>query len=572
MKCRLFSFAAVPALLLPLTASAAPYASAVTDAGANISFVLNEPADSVRVVFNEPLPALEMGALAAGPHTFPKGASTSFQIVVEKNAGPGWKSGVLQQISDDTSELVKFTNCLGLAVNRKPDTGKLFGRVYVSCSQNGTAAPVTTPVSPSRAIQEGIYVLNAGLAATELGSGALLGGLTFSTPATGADGASPYRLSVGDKGDLFIADWSDASGSVYKTDGDVANGKNVLGGPTIALKPPLPEGTLHGSIAGMVTSGSEQGGDLKLWVVDEDLQDDPTSATPTMINSIWAWDTAGAPLPIETPPLRFNIDNNIGINFATQTADLAQGPDGTFYKTQRRAAGNESGVFALDADGNTLSSVPPSEEGEPVFGSKGAFQIYSGVSPAADPFLETRGCDVSADGWLALIRSDNAIHLVKVDAGVIDFDSHILLHTKPTTIIGRDIAFDAAGNLYTISSGQSLLRVFSPGGHTRATTSSSGAFTITDVTPAVPAPRMELQPVVTGLTASGADYTLQVTSRLGLASTLTVQRSPDLGSEEEWETLLTTEYTITGDAPNFTVLIKEAARGESRYFYRVRRL
>ncbi|MDB6133973.1 MAG: hypothetical protein JWM59_2216 [Verrucomicrobiales bacterium] len=571
MKSRLFSFAAVPALLLPLTASAAPYASAVTDGGVNISFVLNEPADSVKVVFNEPLPALEMGALAAGPHTFPKGASTSFQIVVEKNAGPGWKSGVLQQISDDTSELVKFANGLGVAVNRKPDTGKLFGRVYVSCSQNGTAAPVTTPASASRTIQEGIYVLNASLAATDLGSGALLGGLTFSNPATGTDGASPYRLSVGDKGDLFIADWSDASGSVYKTDGDVANGKNVLGGPAIALKPPLTEGTLHGSIAAVVTSGSEQGGNLKLWVVDEDLQDDPTSASLDMLNSIWAWDSGGAPLPIETPPVRFNTAADIGINFVSQTADLARGPDGTFYKTQRRSAGKESGVFAMDADGNTLSSMPPDEEGNLFIGSKASFQLYSGVSDAADPFLETRGCDVSADGWLALIRNDNAIHLVKVDAGLIDFGSHILLHPKPTTIIGRDIAFDAAGNLYTISSGQSLLRVFAPGGHTRATTSSNGAFTITDVTPAGPAPRMELQPVVTGLTSSGPDYTLQVTSRLGLASTLTVQRSPDL-EEETWETLATAEFTITGDAPDFTVLIKGAARGESRYFYRVRRL
>lgn len=571
MKCRLFSFAAAPALLLPLTASAAPYASSVTDGGADISFVLNEPADSVKVVFNEPLPALEMGPLAAGPHTFPKGASTGFQIVVEKNAGPGWKSGVLQQISDDTSELVKFANGLGLAVNRKPDTGKFFGRVYVSCSQNGTAAPVTAPPSPGRDVQEGIYVLNAGLAATELGSGALLGGLTFSNPATGADGASPYRLNVGEKGDLFIADWSDSTGSVYKTDGDVANGKNVLGGPTAGLKPPLPEGTLHGSIAGLVTSGSEQGGDLKLWVVDEDLQDDPASATLSTINSIWAWDSAGAALPMETPPVRFNASHNIGINFATQTADLARGPDGTFYKTQRRAAGNESAVFALDAEGNTLGNAPPSEEGTPVIGSRSAFQLYSGVSPAADPFLETRGCDVSDDGWLALIRNDNAIHLVRVDAGLIDFDSHILLHPKPATIIGRDIAFDAAGNLYTISTGQSLLRVYAPGGHTRATTSSTGAFTITEVTPPAPAPRMELQPVVTRVTPDGADYTLQVTSRLGLASTLSVQRSPDL-QVDSWETLDPLEFTITGDAPDFTVLIKGAARSESRYFYRVRRL
>ncbi|MES2708000.1 MAG: hypothetical protein V4726_15515 [Verrucomicrobiota bacterium] len=583
MKFHPFPFI-LPALLLllpPLAAQAAPYASAVVESAGTVSFILNESADSVKIVFNDPLPALELGTLSAGAHNFPKGTATSYQIQVEKNAGPGWKSGVLQQISDDTGELVKFANGLGVAVNKKPDTGKFFGRVYVSSSQNGTAAPVTSPVSPSRATSEGIYVLNANLSATDLGTGALLGGLTFSNPATGTDGASPFRLTVGDKGDLFICDWSDATGSVYKTDGNVANGKNVLGGPAGAPNPPLAEDRLHGSISGMVTSGSEQGGDLRLWVIDEDLQDDKTTAGLTTVNSIWAWDMGGASLPMVNPPFRFNTSTaNVGINFAGQVADLAQARDGTFYKTQRRSAGNESGVFSLDADGNSLNTIPPpanpdEDPGVTAYGSRGAFQFYSGVSTVVDPFLETRGCDVSDDGWLALIRNDNALHFVKVAAGVFDWSSHILLYPKPTTVIGRDVAFDAAGNLYTISSGQALLRVFAPGGHTRATTSSNGTFAITEVTPSAPAPVMELQPVVTSITQTGADYTLNVFSRLGLASTLGVQSSPDLGNEAAWTNLTLTpapaQYTITGDPPNFTVKIIGAARSEEKYFYRVRR-
>lgn len=569
---------AVSTLLAPLAASAAPYASAVTESGLTVSFILNESADSVKIVLNNPLPAIDLGALAAGTHTFLKGAATSYQIQVEKNAGPGWKSGVLQQISADTSDLVKFANGLGVAVNKKPDTGRLFGRVYVSCSQNGTAAPVTTPASPSRATKEGFYVLNPDLSATALGTDALLGSLTFSTPATGVDGASPFKLSVGEKGDLFICDWSDATGSVYKTDGDVANGKNVLGGPAGAPNPPLAAGRIHGSISGVVTSGSEQAGDLKLWVIDEDLQDNPESATLNQINSIWVWDMGSEPLPMVNPPVRFNQStSDNGIAFAGQQADLAQAKDGTFYKTQRRSAGNESGVFALDADGLAVNTVPapenPDDPPQTSFGSRTAFQIFSDYAGAADPFLETRGCDVSDDGWLALIRNDNALHFVKVAAGVIDYSSHILLYPKPATAIGRDVAFDVAGNLYTISAGQALLRVYAPGGHTIATTTSSGAFTITEVTPPTPAPAMELLPVVTGLTQTGADYTLKVFSRLGLASTLVVQSSADLGNDNAWTNLtLTTQYTVTGDAPNFTVKIIGAARSEEKFFYRVRRL
>ena len=39
---------------------------------------------------------------------------------------------------------------------------------------------------------------------------------------------------------------------------------------------------------------------------------------------------------------------------------------------------------------------------------------------------------------------------------------------------GRDIAFDAAGNIHYVSSGQGLYRVLAPGGFTQATTSWNG--------------------------------------------------------------------------------------------------
>ena len=334
--------------------------------GDDVSFVLNESADSVKVVFDEGASTMVIGTSPepAGTKTFSKAGRTSYRIEVEKNAGPGWKSGVLQQISQDSNDLVKFANGRGVAVNRLPNTGPLFGRIYTTVATTGTAAPVVIPPVPSRATTEGIYVLNADFSATALGSGPLLGGLTFDTATTGAEG--PYRLSIGAGGDLFITDWTDTNGSVYKTDGNVAEGKNVLGGPVGLIAPattnfPLGATRIHGSIPAVVTEGSEAAGDLKLWVIDEDLQTNPEATTQSIRNSIWLWDMANVPLPIISPPVDFAsaaASGSIGIGFASQTSDLTRSSDGTFYKLQRRSAGAESGIFAVGADGIRVASHP----------------------------------------------------------------------------------------------------------------------------------------------------------------------------------------------------------------------
>ena len=581
MKMHVIPVAAFATLLAHVPVVAAPYASAVTVSGDTVTFILNESADSVKVVFNGGASTLVIGASPepAGLKTFSKATFSSFRIEVEKNAGPGWKSGVLQQISQDTNDLVKFANGRGVAVNRFPNTGPLFGRIYTTVATKAVAAPVTVPPTATRETDEGIYALNADFSATALGSGALRGGLTFDTTATGAEG--PYRLSVGAGGDLFITDWSDTNGSVYKTDGNVAGGKNVLGGPIGLIAPatnnfPLGTTRIHGSISAVVTEGSEAANNLKLWVIDEDLQANPEATGQTMRNSIWLWDMAGEPLPMVNPPVDFTSASTMGttgIGFASQTSDLARSPDGTFYKLQRRSAGAESGIFAVGAAGERL----PSHTEITAIGSLPAFRAYSGDVNVVDPFLEAGACDVSEDNWLAVLRrSDNAIHFVKVSMGLIDFSSHVLLYTTPTTTIARDIAFDIAGNIYTISSGQAVLRVYAPGGHTRATTTSTGTFGIIELTPTPAAPPLALLPVINAVTRTGDDLTIAFTSRLGLASTIVLQRttSLDLGP---WENLVNAAapapaiFTITGTPPNFTFRAVGAFTANPPYFYRVKR-
>ena len=586
MKFHFLPLAALAGLFAPSIAIGAPYASAVTVEGDAVTFILNESADSVKVIFNEGASSLVIGASPepAGTKTFSKAGFTSFRIQVEKNAGPGWKSGVLQQITQDTNDLVKFANGRGVAVNRLPNTGRFFGRIYTSVATSASAAPVVVPPTPARTTNEGIYVLNADFTATPLGSGPQLGGLTFdSNTTTGTE--SPYRLTVGARGDLFITDWSDTQGSLYKTDGNVTGGKNVLAGPLGANPPipPAPNGTnfpigttkSHGSISSVVTEGSEADNNLKVWVIDEDLQTDRATSGQTIRNSIWSWDSAGDPLPIvnSTDFTSAGTTGSIGIGFASQTTDLCRSQDGTFYKMQRRAAGAESGIFAISPAGVLL----PSATGITAGGSLPAFRAYSADNGVADPFLESVACDVSEDNWLAVLRrADNAIHFVKVNAGLMDFSSHVLLYTAPTTLAARDIAFDIAGNLYTINSGQALLRVYAPGGHTRATTTSTGTFELLELTPTPPAPTLALLPAINEVTRTVNDLTLPFTSRLGLSTTIVLQRTTSL-ELGPWETMVNPPapappiFSITGTPPNFTFKALGAFTGTSQYYYRVKR-
>ena len=55
------------------------------------------------------------------------------------------------------------------------------------------------------------------------------------------------------------------------------------------------------------------------------------------------------------------------------------------------------------------------------------------------------------------------VHVFSVPAG---YDNIVQITNTPVTSAGRDIAFDIAGNVLTVSSGQGLLRVFSVGGTT----------------------------------------------------------------------------------------------------------
>ncbi len=118
------------ALLNPCATLAVPYASGVTNNSGTVSFILNEDAGNVTVVFDGGASSTDLGALPKGSHSFSLGTATSFSIVVKKSVPPAWT-----QISTDSTP-VRFFSGRGVAVNLNPAT-PLFGRIYVANAVSG---------------------------------------------------------------------------------------------------------------------------------------------------------------------------------------------------------------------------------------------------------------------------------------------------------------------------------------------------------------------------------------------------------------------------------------------------
>jgi hypothetical protein len=150
-RCEFFTLSAFMSLVaIGCTLRAAPYASGVRNTGNNVwQFVLNAPADNVRVL-RDGGNAVELGALAAGRHTFNMTNFNSFDIVVTDSAPVGWT-----RISDPANRFTNFEQPTGLAISTDPSS-PFFGTIYVNNSR--TNATVT-----GRPMGAGIYALTADL-------------------------------------------------------------------------------------------------------------------------------------------------------------------------------------------------------------------------------------------------------------------------------------------------------------------------------------------------------------------------------------------------------------------------
>ena len=458
--------AAVGAVGISPLAEAAPFASNVVVSGTNVTFILNEPADTVGYrVNNGPLQLLS-GA-SKGTKNFSLGApGDNFTIAVGKSAATGYTiptggtiaiagSGLSQptaeagfaQLSSDADNFSKYNSPRGVSVSNDPNAPN-FGTVYISNSAAGTTG--------GRTLGDGMYAIRADQ------SDAFGYNNTAQDPNNKFDGVSasansPFRVTVADNGEVYVADFSDANANVWRLNSNLTTNDqtlNVVNGPTV-----LPPGSNHGSTTAVYVEGSSATGDLVMYTLDEDLTTlvSTGAGSNTDKNSLWRYDINGSAFPFAGQPTKVNLTNEL---LPAATSDLDRGADGKFYLAQNRSAGAEAGIVVLDASGAKI------------YDSLTASRVLLANPTANDIIRNVLGMAVSEDQkWMAVLLNNSDVAVVPLVAGIPDLANRMVVNTGTDVNSGRDIAFDAAGNIHYASSGQALYKVLAPGGTTWARTS-----------------------------------------------------------------------------------------------------
>ncbi|WP_428305895.1 PEP-CTERM sorting domain-containing protein [Lacipirellula sp.] len=484
-------------------ALAVSYASNVTKTGTTVNFILNSPADILSYSINGGAP-VTLDGTTKGAKTFNlTSASDTFSIIADRTDATGYSvktgntiaggtsalfaasdEGGLRTISDDTSVLNRFNSPRGISVSNNPNAPN-FGTTYVANSNTG--ALVASGTYPARTLAgEGLYALRSdgsdAYGFADAGQNPMIDGFpAWSTnpgPTAPTGLNSPFRPYVASDGSVYVSDYSDLNGSVIQIAPNLSTGINVLPGFTGVT--PLPSGQNHGSTTSVHVEGSLAGGNLKVFTVDEDLTTNHLTGagSTTDSNSLWQYDIGSGPFPSAVTPTK--IASVLTPGAAT---DMQRGADGKWYLSQYRAGAlNSPTLFVLSPDGSTV-----------LFNSLLATRTLT-ANPTADRDIlqYAQGMAVSPDqNWLALVLNNSDIAVLPLVDGVPDLANRRVVGTAPDIVSGRDIAFDAAGNIHYVSSGQGLYRVIAPGGHSLATTTWNGtsyAFNVQTITPPVGLP------------------------------------------------------------------------------------
>lgn len=513
----------LPLLLLSLsvlvgfTARAVPYASCITNdfAGGNVYYYLNEDSDNVKYVISGV--TNDLGAQAKGLHSFPVPGATSYQLLVAKAAAATWVRSADDILSPN--KYMRYFSPGGISPNRNAKNLSYFGRIYVVENVGGATASTGT----ARTDQEGIYILNADQSdALGMDDTALNGGLTFvSGSASASDGPrSPWKIEVGEDNFVYITDCSTNNGGVFRVDPNGNAGEIVLATPGRAANT-----SVHTDVTGSaITKGSLAGGNLQLWTIDG-------AWSPGGFNRLLRYDINGAALPYNSAPSA--ILRTAGVpTVADINSDLDIAPDGKFFVCQSRAAG--TGTYAadrvnirvLDTDGLTVlwDSLAQSTN------------ILANAS-ATDIFVDAYSIKVSPDGKkVAISRADTQTWIMGMTNGIPDISTRQLLNTFAGTSTStsanrrREIAFDAAGNLYAGNNSLERMVIWSPGGTTTAVTSfdnttGNGSFQVL------------VPDAVVSVTASPA-----TTTEGGAPGKFTISRTGNTS------TIVTVNYTNSGTA------------------------
>lgn len=311
-------------------------------------------------------------------------------------------AGWSQISAQDTAH--SFYTPVGVSVNRNKSSAN-YGSVYVSNATNGTTGF-------GRAMTEGLYRLQADGAAVNNGTAGVTWGGT----------QGPFKSAIGTDDRLYVADLS--NDLVYDVDPDLASATALIDATNK---------TTGQYVAAVQVEGTKAAGNRKIYLVNSNYTD--TARKGLIEYSLGGQSTVTSG---DTGTQVFGPSY-----FAYYAMDAVKDSQGNWYTGQFRydpAQGSALAKFlAADLPGNT-----PTWE-----------------VPKTSPYNGCYAIDVYEEkGWVAYGNYyDGFVHIFNMSDGSLvgSFDAGSRM---------RDIAFDAAGNIYTVDNLAEWLKVWSPGGDT----------------------------------------------------------------------------------------------------------
>ena len=449
-------------------ARAVPYASCITNTAGTVSYILNEDADNVKVLFDGLTVTNNLGGQAKGLHSFSLGAHADYAIYVSRNTPAGWT-----KTSADTNPLLLFNVGRGITVNAFPKDAHTFGRIYIvnSAANGGTVSNPGAGISRTLG-GKGLYVLNADQSdCFGKGAAAIVNGMTQTTSTS-----DPWKPGWGrDDHLLYVNSFANATAGTWVMDADLTTCANAIYNVGIT-------GGYHYDPANTpIVHGTLADGTLTLWNVE--------GSRPSALNKVARWDIGSGPLNgTVTPALLGWCDHRpANLGSAGLNTDIEVLDDGKIITSLNRAAGTDTAsIQVFDTDGVTVLWDSLSKGGSP------------------DPLRLTRAIALAPDGkTLAMVRDGGSVMFVTLTNGIPDLSSFNVFTNGETTLVAggtpsgsaRDIAYDAAGNLYLIGGTNNTYslygaKVYSPGGNTVAVTANdstgvNGTFFVTNLIPIV---------------------------------------------------------------------------------------
>jgi hypothetical protein len=399
------------------------------------TFSLNENATSVDIIFlkdNVEIGQKSLGALLKGAQTVNLSSS---DLPVEDNMTFAIKasaSSVLRvsKFSDATNAATQFYNSYGVAIDNNPENST-FARMYIANAKAGTC-------DGGRNTGSGIYISDPLMGdPTNQGNTVYAGGQTW-----GASN-SPYRLSVAEDGRVFIADWSDGHSGVYIMDSKTpsANFKLLYEGCTRAasgLFTNTSDVAVGGSTPGLCVVGKGEG--TQLFVLDEDY-----IATGEKGNNVLRYDL-GTAENWQVAPSAVVFDNGTAGNLLQNgNSRVIVDTTGGMWISQYRAI-DEPGIPSL---------IHVDATGTVDFNSGAVDPNLIGNSRNGGMAMNVEGSRLAVAGQGVL-----RVYAISYDAAG---PSLTLLHSFATGNGNNtnDVAFDFAGNVYSVSNSGERLVAFS---------------------------------------------------------------------------------------------------------------